>query len=80
MTPLLSCARLEIVATATREGVLTAQGEKCLPGLGKDCLPPMGRLNGLNQHAYLEWLLTEMPNDRRLSEPGGVDRYLPWSN
>ena len=38
------------------------------------------RLNGLNQRAYLEWVLTEMPNDVRLGEPGGVDRYLPWSD
>ena len=38
------------------------------------------RLNGLNQRAYLEWVLTEMPNDGRLGEPGGVDRYLPWSD
>lgn len=37
------------------------------------------KLNGLNQRAYLEWLLTEMPNDQRLSEPGRIDRYLPWS-
>lgn len=37
------------------------------------------RLNGLNQRAYLEWLLTEMPNDPRLREPGRIDRYLPWS-
>ena len=37
------------------------------------------RLNGLNQRAYLEWLLTEMPNDPHLGEPGRVDRYLPWS-
>ena len=38
------------------------------------------RLNGLNQRAYLEWLLAEMPNDARLSEPGRIDRYLPWSD
>ena len=38
------------------------------------------KLNGLNQRAYLEWLLTEMPNDDRLSEPGRIDRYLPWSD
>ena len=38
------------------------------------------KLNGLNQHAYLEWLLAEMPNDARLSEPGRIDRYLPWSD
>lgn len=37
------------------------------------------KLNGLNQRAYLEWLLTEMPNDPRLREPGWIDRYLPWS-
>ena len=37
------------------------------------------KLNGLNQRAYLEWLLTEMPNDPRLREPGRIDRYLPWS-
>ena len=37
------------------------------------------KLNGLNQRAYLEWVLTEMPNDPHLREPGGVDRYLPWS-
>ena len=37
------------------------------------------KLNGLNQRAYLEWLLAEMPNDGRLSEPGRIDRYLPWS-
>ena len=35
--------------------------------------------NGLNQRAYVEWLLTEMPNDDRLDEPGRIDRYLPWS-
>ena len=50
-----------------------------------------GRLNNLteggvrnspfniNQRAYLEWLLTEMPNDPRMREPGRIDRYLPWS-
>ena len=38
------------------------------------------KLNGLNQRAYLEWLLAEMPNDARLSEPGRIDRYLPWSD
>ena len=38
------------------------------------------KLNGLNQRAYLEWVLSEMPNDARLSEPGRVDRYLPWSD
>jgi hypothetical protein len=38
------------------------------------------KLNGLNQRAYLEWVLTEMPNDPHLREPGGVDRYLPWSD
>ena len=38
------------------------------------------KLNGLNQRAYLEWLLAEMPNDARLSEPGWIDRYLPWSD
>ena len=37
------------------------------------------KLNGLNQRAYLEWVLSEMPNDARLSEPGRIDRYLPWS-
>ena len=37
------------------------------------------KLNGLNQRAYLEWLLTEMPNDDELGEPGRIDRYLPWS-
>jgi hypothetical protein len=37
------------------------------------------KLNGLNQRAYLEWLLTEMPNDGGLGEPGRIDRYLPWS-
>ncbi|MDO4404118.1 MAG: transposase domain-containing protein, partial [Atopobiaceae bacterium] len=38
------------------------------------------KLNGLNQRAYLEWVLAEMPNDPHLREPGGVDRYLPWSD
>ena len=38
------------------------------------------RPNGLNQRAYTEWLLAEMPNDARLSEPGRIDRYLPWSD
>ena len=38
------------------------------------------KLNGLNQRAYLEWLLAEMPNDSRLAEPGRIDRYLPWSD
>lgn len=38
------------------------------------------KLNGLNQRAYLEWVLSEMPNDARLSEPGRIDRYLPWSD
>ena len=37
------------------------------------------KLNGLNQRAYLEWLLAEMPNDDELGEPGRIDRYLPWS-
>ena len=36
--------------------------------------------NGLNQRLYMEWLLTEMPNDEHLREPGGIDRYLPWSD
>ena len=36
--------------------------------------------NGLNQRAYVEWLLTEMPNDADLGEPGRIDRYLPWSD
>ena len=35
--------------------------------------------NGLNQRLYMEWLLTEMPNDGHLHEPGAIDRYLPWS-
>lgn len=35
------------------------------------------KLNGINQRAYLEWLLTEMPNDRMLAEPCRIDRYLP---
>lgn len=35
--------------------------------------------NGLNQRAFLEWLLTEIPNDQRLGEPGHIDRYLTWS-
>ena len=35
--------------------------------------------NGLNQRLYMEWLLTEMPNDASLDEPGRIDRYLPWS-
>ena len=38
------------------------------------------KLNGLNQRAYVEWLLTEMPNDAHLHEPGRIDRYLPWSD
>ena len=38
------------------------------------------KLNGLNQRAYAEWLLTEMPNDANLHEPGRIDRYLPWSD
>ena len=38
------------------------------------------KLNGLNQRAYVEWLLTEMPNDSKLDEPGRIDRYLPWSD
>ena len=38
------------------------------------------KLNGLNQRAYLEWVLSEMPNDERLREPGRIDRYLPWSD
>ncbi len=37
------------------------------------------KLNGLNQRAYLEWVLAEMPNDEHLGEPGRIDRYLPWS-
>ena len=36
--------------------------------------------NGLNQRLYMEWLLTEMPNDDHLLEPGRIDRYLPWSD
>lgn len=38
------------------------------------------KLNGLNQRAYLEWVLSEMPSDARLSEPERIDRYLPWSD
>ena len=38
------------------------------------------KLNGLNQRAYVEWLLDEMPNDAHLREPGRIDRYLPWSD
>lgn len=37
------------------------------------------KLNGLNVRAYLEWLLTEIPNDAELESPGRIDRYLPWS-
>ena len=37
------------------------------------------KLNGLNVRSYVEWLLTEMPDDESLGEPGRVDRYLPWS-
>ena len=44
-----------------------------------DSIVVTAKLNGLNQRAYLEWVLTEMPNDPHLREPGGVDRYLPWS-
>ncbi|WP_165249681.1 transposase domain-containing protein [Adlercreutzia sp. ZJ141] len=38
------------------------------------------KLNGLNQRAYLEWVLSEMPNDNKLDELGRIDRYLPWSD
>lgn len=38
------------------------------------------RQNGLDQRAYDEWLLTEMPNDSALDGPGRIDRYLPWSD
>ena len=38
------------------------------------------KFNAPNQRAYLEWLLSEMPNDPRLAEPGRIDRYLPWSS
>lgn len=38
------------------------------------------KLNGLNARSYVEWLLTEMPNDDRLDRPGRIDRYMPWSD
>ena len=37
------------------------------------------RANGLNARAYLEWLLEEMPNTRRLDDPDVLSSFLPWS-
>jgi hypothetical protein len=38
------------------------------------------RACGLDDRAYVEWLLTEMPNDPALRARGAdVSRYLPWS-
>lgn len=37
------------------------------------------KLNGLNPRAYLEWLLTEMPNASDLTDTAVMDRFLPWS-
>ena len=42
-----------------------------------DSIVAPAKLNGLNQRAYLEWVLTEMPKDGGLGEPGHVDLYLP---
>lgn len=38
------------------------------------------KLNGLNQRSYLEWVLTEMPNDEALDDKRRIDRYLLWSD
>lgn len=35
--------------------------------------------NGLNQRAYLEWLLAKISNNESLREPVRIDRHLPWS-
>ena len=32
------------------------------------------KLNGLKQRAYLEWVISEMPNGARLAEQGRIDR------
>lgn len=37
------------------------------------------KLNGLNPRAYLEWVLTEMPN-ADLSDPEILDSFLPFSD
>lgn len=38
------------------------------------------RACGLDDRRYVEWLLTEMPNDPGLRAKGAdVSRYLPWS-
>lgn len=37
------------------------------------------KLNGLNPRAYLEWVLTEMPN-ADLGAPGALDAFLPFSD
>ena len=39
------------------------------------------RACGLDDRRYVEWLLSEMPNDPGLRAKGGdVSRYLPWSD
>ena len=38
------------------------------------------RACGLDDRSYVEWLLSEMPNDPALRAGGAdVSRYLPWS-
>ena len=38
------------------------------------------RACGLDDRRYVEWLLTEMPNDPALRAKGAdASRYLPWS-
>ena len=37
------------------------------------------KLNGLNPRAYLEWLLTKMPNTENLEDDTILDGFLPWS-
>ena len=37
------------------------------------------KMNGLEPRAYIEWLLTEMPNAGELTDEV-VDGFLPWSD
>lgn len=36
------------------------------------------RMNGVAPRAYMEWLLTELPNAGELTDET-VDRFMPWS-
>ena len=37
------------------------------------------KMNGLNPRKYIEWLLTEMPNAKDISDVNFLDSLMPWS-